>query len=172
MKMFLTQINGLFSRIYEKEQYSIEDSARLLAQAAIGQGKIYIKGFEEMDVVSKEAIEGAEPMMNAAPLTDIQELTDADRVIIVSRFSNNNEAVQFAEELIERNIPFIAISGSVKTDATDLTKLADVHINTSLIKPMLPSDTGERICFPTSMTALYIYHCIKLTFDEIMDEYQ
>lgn len=171
MKMFLTQINGLFSRIYEKEQYSIEDSARLLAQAAIGEGKIYLKGFNEMEAITKEALEGAEPMAFTAPLTAVDDLTDADRVIIITRFSNDTEAIELAHKLVEKSVPFTAISGSSKNDEMGLVQLADVHINTSLLKPMLPTETGERVCFPASMSALFIYHCIKLTFDEIMDEY-
>ncbi|QQZ11625.1 DUF2529 domain-containing protein [Heyndrickxia vini] len=170
--MFLTQINGLFSRIYEKEQFSIEDSARLLAQATIGQGKIYIKGFNEMEGVTLEALEGAEPLKSALRFTEVDDLTDADRVILLSRFSNDAEALALAQKLDRKGIPFISICGDVKNDENDLSKLAEVHINTSLLKPMLPSESGDRICFPTSMAALFIYHCIKLTFDEIMEEYE
>ncbi|MGE8204990.1 DUF2529 family protein [Heyndrickxia sp. NPDC080065] len=171
MKMLLTQINGLFSRIYEKEQLSIEDSARLLAQAAIGEGKIYIKGFKEMEAIPLEAINGAEPMNSANLLTNVANLTNADRAIIISRFSNDSEAVKLAKELVQQKVPFTAISGNSSNDEMDLTQLADVHINTSILKPMLPTETGERTCFPSSMAALFIYHCIKLTFDEIIEEY-
>ena len=34
LKMFTTQLTGLFKRIEEKEEYSFEDGARLLAQGA------------------------------------------------------------------------------------------------------------------------------------------
>ena len=33
LKMFTTQLSGLFNRIFDKEELSIEDGARLLAQA-------------------------------------------------------------------------------------------------------------------------------------------
>ncbi|MFL6556676.1 MAG: DUF2529 family protein, partial [Bacillus sp. (in: firmicutes)] len=32
LKMFTTQLTGMFKRIEEKEEYSFEDGARLLAQ--------------------------------------------------------------------------------------------------------------------------------------------
>lgn len=171
MKMFLTQTNGLFSRIYEQEQFSIEDCARLLAQAAVGEGNIYIKGFNEMESVTIEALNGAEPFLNAQLLTDINAVTDADRVLIITRFSNDKEAIDLAEKLVASHIPFAAISGKLKSETNDLQNLADVHIHTSLLKPMLPTETGDRVCFPSSMTALFIYHCIKLAFDDIMEEY-
>lgn len=172
MKMFLTQVNGLFSRIYEKEQFSIEDSARFLAQAAIGEGKIYIKGFNEMEAVTLEALEGAERLKGALRLTKLDDVSDTDRVILLSRFSNDAEALALAEKLEIKGVPFISICGDVKSDENDLSKLAEIHINTTLLKPMLPTESGERICFPTSMAALFIYHCIKLTFDEIIEEYK
>ena len=50
----------------EKEEFNIEDGARLLAQAAVGDGTIYIHGFGEMDGVTKEALEGVEPLPKAA----------------------------------------------------------------------------------------------------------
>jgi hypothetical protein len=35
MKMFTTQLTGLFKRIEEKEEFSFEDGARLLARVRI-----------------------------------------------------------------------------------------------------------------------------------------
>lgn len=61
LKMFSTQLTGLFNRIQDKEEFSIEDGARLLAQAAVGDGSIYICGLKEMAAVEAEATEGAEP---------------------------------------------------------------------------------------------------------------
>ena len=65
LKMFSTQLTGLFMRIADKEEFQFEDGARLLAQAAVGHGAIYFKGFGEMRGVEFEAIEGAEPLESA-----------------------------------------------------------------------------------------------------------
>lgn len=52
LKMFSTQLTGLFNRLQEKEDFSIEDGARLLAQAAAGEGTVYIFGIKEMQAVA------------------------------------------------------------------------------------------------------------------------
>ena len=47
---------------------NIEDSARLLAQALVGDGFIYLHGTNEMEGVVAEALFGAEPMKQAKRL--------------------------------------------------------------------------------------------------------
>ena len=51
VKMLTTQISGLLQRITGNNEEAIEETARLLAQATIGEGRVIIAGFGEMDVV-------------------------------------------------------------------------------------------------------------------------
>jgi uncharacterized phosphosugar-binding protein len=172
LKMFSTQLSGLFKRLQEHEDYAIEDGARLLAQAAAGDGTIYVYGAAEMGAIPLEAVYGAEPMKSAVVLTadHAEEVTMADRVLIATRGSNDPEAVALAKILAEKGIPIIAFS-TVQDDSSGLESLADVHIDLKLAKGMLPSETGERIGLPTSMAALFLYYGIKFTLDEILSEY-
>ncbi|MFJ5759427.1 DUF2529 domain-containing protein [Neobacillus sp. NPDC093182] len=164
LKMFTTQLTGLFKRIEEKEEFSFEDGARLLAQ---GQS-IYVVGFKEMKGVEFEALEGAEPLKGA--LTNVDAATSADRVLLFTRTSADQEAVELAEKLLEKEIPFVAISTSVSDGK--LEELADVHINLQLTKGLLPDDFGNRYGYPSSMAALYVYYGLKFTIDEILAEYE
>lgn len=170
-KMFTTQLAGLFKRILDKTDFEIEDSARLLAQALVGEGSIYIKGFKEMEGVVLEALEGEEKLDNAFAFQHIDDLTIADRVLVISRYSDDVEAVKLANALIEKGIPFVAISGDKKTGENSLVELADFHINTQVVKPMLPNMDGTRVGFPSLIAALYIYHSLKFTMDEILEDY-
>ncbi|KRG15857.1 hypothetical protein ACA30_04605 [Virgibacillus soli] len=170
-KMFTTQLSGLFNRIMDKEAYSIEDGARLLAQASAGEGVIYIKGFGEMEGVVIEATHGQEALQNVQVLKDPTELKATDRVLLFTRFSDDQEANQLAEQLQENDIPFVAVSGIKKVDSQQLQDLADVHINTYVIKPLIPNEDGERVGFPSLLVGLYIYTSIKFVLDEILSEY-
>ena len=79
---------------------NIEDSARLLAQALIGDGFIYLYGTNEMDGVVTEALFGAEPMKQAKRLFENgkeAEVTSADRVLLISRFSTDEAVVEIAK---------------------------------------------------------------------------
>jgi hypothetical protein len=165
MKMFTTQLTGLFKRIEEKAEFSFEDGARLLAQ---GQS-IYLVGFREMKAVEYEALEGAEPLKGA--LTNVEAATPADRVLLFTRTSADEDALALASTLKENDIPFVAVSTSVP-EGRKLEEMADVHINLQLLKGLLPDDFGNRYGYPSSMAGLYVYYGLKFTIDEILAEYE
>lgn len=170
LKMFTTQLNGLFQRIADKEAEQIEDGARLLAQASVGEGRIYIKGFQEMKAVEAEAVSGTDSFNHCEPFDSATELTESDRVLLISRFAHDTEALDIAANLEEQGIPFVAVAGLVAAEGHSLADLADVFIDTKLTKGLLPGENGDRTGFPASMAALYIYFAMKLTVDEILQE--
>ncbi|MDQ0214170.1 putative phosphosugar-binding protein [Oikeobacillus pervagus] len=170
LKMFTTQLIGLLQRIQNREQYSIEDGARLLAQALAGEGNIYIHGIDEMEGITLEALNGSEPFERGKALRDLSVLNSIDRVLLVSRYSTDEKALLLAEQLIDKNIPFAAISTSIENDAPSLATLADVHIDLGLSKGLIPNDEGERVGYPASIAALYVYFALKLAMDEILED--
>ncbi|MCM3574530.1 MULTISPECIES: DUF2529 domain-containing protein [Mesobacillus] len=172
LKMFSTQLTGLFNRLQEKEEFSIEDGARLLAQAAAGEGTVYIYGTKEMQAVALEAVYGEEPLQSAAIFTEEVDLEAADRVLIVSRYADDKEAVEAARGLQEKGIPFVSIS-TIRDDqeAESLDTMADVHIDLRIKKGLLPDEMGNRVGYPTSIVALFIYFGLKFTIEEILEEY-
>ncbi|KMY55690.1 hypothetical protein AC623_18570 [Bacillus sp. FJAT-27231] len=170
LKMFTTQLNGLFQRITDKEADQIEDGARLLAQAVVGEGRIYIKGFQEMKAVEAEAVSGADSLSSIQPFDSADAITQSDRVLLVSRFAHDSEALTTAAALEERGIPFVAVAGLILEEKDSLYELADVFIDTKVTKGLLPSENGGRTGFPSSLAALYIYFALKLTIDEILQE--
>jgi hypothetical protein len=175
LKMFTTQLTGVFKKIDEKEEFAFEDGARLLAQAPVGDGAIYIFATKEMKAVEFEALEGAEPLTGAKILTDaasVADLSDADRVLIFTRTSSDEPAVAAAHLLQEKMIPFVAVSTVMAASKEDLAELADVHIDLRLTKALLPDDVGNRYGYPASMAALFVYHGLKFTIDEILAEYE
>lgn len=177
LKMFTTQLTGLFKKISEQEEFSLEDGARLLAQAPVGAGEIYLFGTSEMKAVLFEATEGAEPFHFGKILsrTDWARLSDADRVLIVTRYSTDEEAIELASLLKEKGVPFVAIS-AVADDASEgalsLVGLADVHINLWLTKGLLPNEEGGRFGLPFSIAALYAYYGLTFTITEILADYE
>ncbi|WP_226681861.1 DUF2529 domain-containing protein [Sutcliffiella horikoshii] len=180
LKIFTTQLQGVFNRIGSSEEFAFEDAARLLAQAAVGDGRIYVHGVKEMKAVEAEATSGAEPLMSATLLSDLDsyhDLTDTDRALIVSRFSTDEEAIGTAKALKELGIEIVGISTEVEPlpegsaeGAETLESLSDVHIDLKLKKPLIPGDDGERFGFPSSMVALYVYHGLAFTLKEILEE--
>jgi uncharacterized phosphosugar-binding protein len=175
LKIFTTQLSGFFKRIEEQEEFQFEDAARILAQASVGEGFIYIYGVEEMHAITLEALSSAEPLSQAKalPLHELDQLTSVDRVLLVSRFSTDNKAVEIAERLKKQDIPFVSIAAVPKEIAQpSLTALADAHIDTKLLKPLIPGEDGSRFGFPAMMVALYAYYGLTFTLKEIVEEYE
>lgn len=172
LKMFSTQVQGLMERIRDKGEFSIEDGARLIAQAAVGEGTIYVYGKNEMQAVLSEAIYSAEPLKGAQPWDgNSNQVTAADRVVIFSRYSDDEEAVAAGKKLYEQGLPFISISTHIETEKENLAELADVHIDLQLKKGLLPDEAGNRFGYPASIAALFVYYGLKFTLEEILADY-
>ncbi|MBP3039096.1 DUF2529 domain-containing protein [Bacillaceae bacterium Marseille-Q3522] len=173
LKMFSTQMTGLLKRLLEKNEYEIEDSARLLAQAAVGDGTIYLYGTQEMKAIPIEALEGAEPFPQAAVWNaddNLELISEADRFMIISRFCTDVSAGNLAKQLNKQSIPFVAISTVLQEAEYNYMELADVSFDLGLKKGMLPDEAGNRYGYPAAAAALMIYHSIKFTFDEILSD--
>ncbi len=170
--MYTTQLNGLFQKIAEKEEQSIEESARLLAQALVGEGKIHVKCFDEMQAIIHEIESGLEPLAGAQPLENVETLTEADRVLIVTRFCDDHQALELAQQLNQAGVPFVGISGVRKNSDDSFQSLAEVHIQTHAIRGLIPTETGERTALPSSLAGIFIYQALKFTVQEIIEDYE
>lgn len=169
-KILTTQMSGLLQRINQSEEESIEDTARLLAQAAIGQGTIYFACFGEMEGVALNAVSSADPMSKVVRWTSESIITDVDRVIIFTRNANDLQALALAQKLYDDFIPFAAIASETANEDNPLSELAYVYISLKIRGGILPHPTklGERIVMPHLIAALFIYEAIKVEYDEMI----
>ncbi len=171
LKILSTQLVGVFQRISAQEEQQFEDAARLLAQAVIGNGTIFIYGSDEMEAVVAEALHGAERFPNVKRF-NMTEVTTADRVLIVARFCTDEKAIDIAKQLQKQNIWTIGMS-SVKAETTaSLVDYVDVHIDLCLKHPLVPTEDGTRVGFPSAIAALFAYHSLALMTQEIVSEYE
>lgn len=169
-KILTTQLTGLLQRIQKSEEESIEETARLLAQAAIGQGYVYFASFGELIGVTMNAVEGADPFIKFAQWTPEVAITSADRVIIFTRSGNDVEAVALAKQLNDAFIPFAAVASEVASETNELSELAYTYVSMKMRGGIIPHPTnlGERIVMPHLIAALFIYEAIKMEYDEMI----
>lgn len=164
MKIVTTQIRGLLERIAESQEENIEETARLLAQAAAGEGHILIAAFGEMKAVESEAVDGAEPLAKARRYDALPD--SADRVWIIARDADHPEALRLARELADRFIPFSLLTADSGTG--ELAELATTAVSTGLKKGLLPGPDGTRIVQPHALAALFVFETVKLAMDEML----
>ncbi|WAA09641.1 DUF2529 family protein [Fervidibacillus albus] len=172
-KIFTTQLIGKLKKIEEQEQEAVEDGARLLSQALVGDGNIYIYAQNEMAGVFYTSAFGQEPLQRVKRLTDetVDDLSPADRGILFSRTAEDEGMLRIAHMLRNKQIPFIIVcSPGEKTQ--DLDELADVIIRLHSEKGLVPSLNGEKTGYPDTIAALFVYHHLKLLIEEMMEDYE
>ncbi|WP_147535007.1 DUF2529 family protein [Bacillus marasmi] len=173
LKMFSTQLSGLFKKIQEVNEFSFEDGARLLAQAVVGDGHVYIYGNGEMAAMAAEATEGAEPLKFIRNWRGIEEVTSADRVVLFTRYSNDDAALTVGQELSERGIPFVVVCTVLDDDSIgSITSSADAVIDLKLERGLIPDETGNRVGYPGAMAGLFAYYGLRFTLEEILADYE
>jgi Domain of unknown function (DUF2529) len=171
LKIFSTQLNGVFQKILKQEDV-IEEASRFLAQAIIGEGKVYIHGTKEFSGIASEVIHGVENSDSFVPLFqngEIQSISSVDRVLLFTRRTDDEEALQISNKLSESGIGLVIVSTTINED--HLTHLADVFVNYELTRKLVPTDEGDRIGFPSLLIGLFIYHCLVLTVNEILADF-
>ncbi|MGE7943012.1 DUF2529 family protein [Lysinibacillus xylanilyticus] len=167
-KILTTQLSGLFQRITQNEEESIEETARLLAQAGIGEGNVYFACFGEMQVVKLNACQAVERFTKLVPWTKDTVITEADRVCIFTRNAHDEEALALAQQLSNNFIPFAAVASEAADSENPLADLAYTYISTRIRGGLLPNDLGERIVVPHAIAALFVYEAVKIAYDEML----
>jgi len=167
LKMLTTQISGLLQRIAGNSEESIEETARLLAQATIGEGRVIIAGFGEMEAVTTTAINSTEPLSGAVRYDFGMDITAADRVWLLTPSAMDKPALELAQQLAERFIPFAALAAEKPGSDNELEDLSYTYISTGLTRGLLPGDDGERIVQPHALGALFVYEAVKIAYDEM-----
>ncbi len=165
--MLVTQLTGLLQRIATSEEENIEDTARLLAQARAGEGTIYFATFGEMESILANAVNAAEPFPRLKQWTNETPLDRSDRVWIMTRSAENEEAVALAKKLYESFIPFSVLAGEAPSEDNELSELAYTYISLKISKGLLPADDGSRVVLPYSMAAMFVYEAVKWKLDEM-----
>ncbi|NYF23473.1 DUF2529 family protein [Sporosarcina sp. JAI121] len=170
MKMLTTQINGLLQRIAGNSEESIEETARLLAQATIGEGRVILAGFGEMAAVTETALFGVEPLSGAVRYEKGMEFATADRVWLLTRSATDAQALELAQQLADSFIPFAVLAAEKPGNGNELEDLAYTYISTGLTRGLLPDDKGGRIVQPHALAALFVYEAVKLAYDEMVSD--
>lgn len=170
-KMLTTQLTGLYQRVLQTEEDNIEDAARLLAQAAIGEGNVYFACYGELQAVEDNAFLSAAPFTKLVRYTDDVELTDADRVCIFTPTADHPEAIALAEYCNDNFIPFAVVASEKASDDNVLSDLAYVYISLKVRGGLLPhpTDLSKRVVMPHLLAALFVYEAMKLSYDEMVD---
>lgn len=138
-KILATQLNGLYQKIVQNEEESIEQTARLLAQASVGEGNVYFACFDELQAIELYALNSEEqPFSKLSKWTPDVEIQEADRVLIFAKSAQHPEALQLAKKLYDEFIPFAVVAGEAASDDNEMSNLAYTYISTHVRGGLIP----------------------------------
>ena len=167
--MLSTQVSGLLQRIVGNNEESIEETARLLAQATIGEGRIILSSYGDMDAVRLVAARGTGSFNKMIHYEEGLTIGTEDRVWILTHSAEDVPALDLANVLAEASIPF-AVVATENADNNELSDLATTYISTGLTRGLLPGDDGNRYVEPHALAALFIYEAVKISYDEMIED--
>lgn len=168
MKMLTTQMTGLLQRISNQNEELIEETARLVAQATVGEGKVLFATFGEMQAVEAAALLSEDAFQNGFAYQPPMTIHSADRIWIITNSAFDPEALALAERLANDFIPFAAIAAEKDHEDNPLSQLAYTYLSTGVTRGLLPGENGERFVFPHAIAALFLYEAVKISYDEMI----
>lgn len=150
LKIFNTQLSGIFSKI-EAQEEDIHMASRLLAQALVGEGKVFIKGFGDLRFLEEFMTESNESLFGAERYITEAAMDSTDRVLLMAEYYD--EAVkEYVEDLNNKNIEYVLVCNQHPDIET-------MHfINLSTPRAIVPTEDFDRIITPHAMAMNYIYY--------------
>ncbi|MFC0186955.1 DUF2529 family protein [Fictibacillus aquaticus] len=169
LKIFSTQLAGIFQNIEKSSEEAVEDAARLLAQSLVSDGTVYFHGTDEMMAVAYEGVTGPNAIPSSHFYDEKTALTAMDTVIVSARFAACEKSAAIAGAAREAGTRTIFIGAAEK--GTDLDSLPyDVVLDTKAVRGLIPQDDGTRTALPSAICGLYVYQALHITVSEYLEE--
>lgn len=175
MKMYITQLRGVFEQISQENEEQLEEAGRRLAQSIASDGQIIIHGFGSISHIIREAVESP----NALPKTITvksseaflkQSLNSNDTLLLVIPNEKSDEAIEFLKSLNNSDVQVVGILTKNGQIPGELNNYLDTSLFVPQSGPLIPFNDAEKIGTPDSLAELFLYHLIYFSVMEILDE--
>lgn len=166
-KILQTQLTNVYNKINDQAE-ALEMAARLLAQAAVGEGKIFIRGLGDYELLEDFIANGELALPESEVFDGISPLTSADRVLVIAKFMDE-QTMTFISELESTNIEYVLMANA---DKSHLDKVESIHhfINLSSPREVIPTPDFDRIVNPHVNGFLYAYQLMYVALMEMIED--
>lgn len=162
LKIFNTQLNGIFKKI-DMQEAELDIAGRLLAQAVVGEGKIYVKGFGDLKFFEEFAANSKENLFDAAVYISDALVDGTDRILVMSDAYDESTA-EFVDSLEARDIDYVLVCNKHE----DIRSMNFIDLSTP--RALVPTEDFSRIITPHMMAMNYIYYAIYSVMHEMLIE--
>lgn len=172
MKMYITQLRGVFETLSRDNEEALEETGRRLAQSLVSGGKIYVHGWSDCSVVVHEATASPNALPGTQPLFDkegqLAALSKWDSVLLFTPTEFEEEALNLSQTFHSLGVDSIAVS--FKNESPSFGEAWDVHLTLPPAEPLIPFTDTKKMGVPSSFAALFLYHLIFFSTMEILEE--
>lgn len=169
MKIFATQLQGIFQSIASKQEEAFEDASRLLLQAVSGPGTLYIAAAPPLKGTAVSLCSHPDAPEGLVFTEDIPSgMQEADRLLLLADKDSNN-MISWQEAAGRVSASSVIIGPASAKESAELEAL-DVWLDTFVRGGIVPTDTGEKHGDPASLAVLFTGQLLFLYMQEMLEE--
>ncbi|WP_252312605.1 DUF2529 family protein [Sinobaca sp. H24] len=169
MKIFATQLQGIFQSIASKQEEAFEDASRLLLQAVSGTGTLYIAAAPPLKGTAVSLCSHPDAPEGLVFTEDIPSgMQEADRLLLLADQESSN-MLSWREAAVHASASSVIIGPASAQENTELEAL-DVWLATFVRGGMVPTETGEKQGDPSSLATLFTGQLLFLYMQEMLEE--
>ena len=162
LKIFNTQLNGIFKKI-DAQEVELDIASRLLAQAVVGEGNIWVKGFGDLKYLEEYIVNSNESLPDSKVWITDTVVDKTDRVIVMAE-TYNEDVIEFVTVLEDSDIDYVLICNAHE----NIQSMNFIDLSTP--RAIVPTEDFSRIITPHAMAMNYIYYVIYANMKEMLDE--
>ncbi|SDI61346.1 DUF2529 family protein [Alteribacillus bidgolensis] len=172
MKIFATQLQGVFQRILDQEEEAIENGARLAAQGPAGTGRLLIYATPSMRGNAVNLTYHPDAPPQTIQVIDTKEFKpeSVDRAIVLAEKEEAAYLHSIIELLQSADVPVVVIAPFTEEEARMTLEPTDVWIHTHVRGGIVPDEHGSRIGYPSVLSTLFTGQLLYLNIKELFDE--
>lgn len=170
MKMFSTQLHGLFQKIIGQEE-QLEDGARLLAQGPSGQGRIIVSSTPELEGIARTLATHVEASERTTYFKG-GDIASTDRVLL---FAGREEHASLASQIHmfkQKEVPLVVVAPFSEEEIEEVLEFTDIWIEPPVQGGIIPDEKGNRVGDPTALCALFTGQVLYLYVKEMLEEFE
>ncbi len=173
LKIFTTQLMGVFQNIQKENEWNLEEGSRLVCQTIVSDGHVYVYGSESLQsTILTESLSGANSLPKSRPLLDdhheIHALSSFDTVLLFSE-ELDESLFDVYSKIKPSGSNIIVISNQTDKKPSWINDV-DCFLNLGVKGPLVPTDNGKKIGNPIIFASLYMYMALYLNIVDILEE--
>lgn len=167
MKILATQFNGKLQTLAKQED-ELFDVVRLLAQALVGEGTVYVDAYGECEGLYPMLSEGPDQMKRVTKIKDRKTLHAVDRVLIFTPDTERSDLLASLARYDAWHTPYAIVTLS---DVTETLERSIAPLALKFNKGLLPAEYGSRHGLPSLALCAFLLTHILTQLQEMTEEW-